>query len=93
MSTQATGTCPIAHETVCHSVGEYVNGIESFWALLKRAWVGTHHWWSKRHCFRYVAEYEHRHNTFGLSGEGAIGRLLQQAVGKRLTYASLCEGG
>ena len=88
-------TIPQQRETVCHSAGEYVrgqahtNGIESFWALLKRAWVGTHHWWSNRHCFRYVAEYEHRQNTLGLNGEGAIGRLLQQAVGKRLTYAGL----
>ena len=83
------------HETVCHSAGEYVrgaahtNGIESFWALLKRAWVGTHHWWSRRHCFRSVAEYEHRQNTKELNGELAIGRLLQQAVGKRLTDAVL----
>ena len=86
---------PHEHETVCHSAGEYVrgqahtNGIESFWALLKRAWVGTHHWWSKRHCFRSVAEYEHRQNTRELNGELGIGRLLQQAVGKRLTYAGL----
>lgn len=88
-------TIPQQRETVCHSAGEYVrgpvhtNGIEPFWALLKRAYIGTHHWWSTRHCFRYVAEYEHRQNTIGLSGEGAIGRLLQQSVGKRLTYAAL----
>ena len=62
-------TIPQQRETVCHSAGEYVrgqahtNGIESFWALLKRAYLGTHHWWSKRHCFRYVAEYAHRQNT------------------------------
>ena len=37
------------HETVKHSVGEYVNGqastngIESFWALLKRGYHGTYH--------------------------------------------------
>ncbi|MYF36971.1 MAG: transposase [Synechococcus sp. SB0678_bin_12] len=53
---------PQSRETVCHSTGEYArgqahtNGIESFWSLLKRAYLGTHHWWSKRHCFRYVAE-------------------------------------
>lgn len=86
---------PYEHETVCHSAGEYVNsqastnGIESFWALLKRAWVGTHHWWSTGHCFRYVAEYVHRHNTIGLSGEAAISVMLRQSVDKRLTYAAL----
>ena len=47
------------------------------------------YWWSKRHCFRYVAEYEHRQNTMGLNGILAIGRLLEQAVGKRLTYEGL----
>ena len=37
------------HETVKHSVGEYVdgmahtNGIESFRALLKRGYYGTYH--------------------------------------------------
>ena len=37
------------HETVRHSVGEYVrgmahtNGIESFWSMLKRAHKGTFH--------------------------------------------------
>ena len=36
------------HKTVRHSAGEYVNGkastngIESFWALLKRGYYGTH---------------------------------------------------
>ena len=37
------------HKTVKHSVGEYVdgmahtNGIESFWALMKRGYNGTYH--------------------------------------------------
>ena len=38
-----------SHEAVNHSANEYVkgmahtNGIESVWAVLKRALVGTHH--------------------------------------------------
>ena len=36
-----------------------------------------------------VAEYEYRQNTMGLNGILAIGRLLEQAVGKRLTYEGL----
>ena len=37
------------HQCVRHSVGEYVdeqihiNGMESFWAMLKRAYKGTFH--------------------------------------------------
>ena len=77
------------HDTVRHSAGEYVrdqvstNGIESFWALLKRGYIGTHHWWSVKHMHRYVAEYEHRQNTIGLSGEPAIGTLIRNGGGKR----------
>ena len=44
---------PRDHESVKHSVGEYVrdqvhiNGMESFWSLLKRGYYGTHHYISK----------------------------------------------
>ena len=40
---------PFEHESVNHSVGEYVrnqahtSGIESFWAMLKRGYYGTYH--------------------------------------------------
>ncbi len=83
------------HLTVRHSAGEYVNGkactngIESFWALLKRGYYGTHHWWSKKHLNRYVSEFAYRQNTIGLTGEPAIAAFIRKAVGKRLTYASL----
>ena len=86
---------PFNHETVSHSAGEYVNGkahtngIESFWALLKRSYVGTHHWWSMKHLHRYVAEYVYRHNTIGLSGTPAIGRVIRNSIGKKLSYKQL----
>ena len=44
-----------AHEAVKHSVGEYMhgqehtNGLESFWALLKRGLDGTYHRMSAQH--------------------------------------------
>ncbi len=43
-----------------HSRGEYrrgdvtTNSVESLWALVKRTYVGTHHWWSKKHTQRYL---------------------------------------
>ena len=86
---------PFEHESIKHSAGEYVrgaahtNGIESFWALLKRGYYGTHHWWSVKHLHRYVAEYQHRQNTLGLSGESAIGTVIRAGERKRLTYAAL----
>jgi len=58
----------VRHEAVAHSIGEYVrgqahtNGIESFWALLKRGYIGTFHWMSEKHLHRYVNEFAVRHN-------------------------------
>ena len=57
-----------SHESVSHSVGEYVrgqvhtNGIESFWSMLKRAHKGTFHKMSANHLGRYVDEFSGRHN-------------------------------
>ena len=51
------------HEAVKHSVGEFVrdmahtNGIESFWATLKRAHKGVYHKISPKHLQRYVNEF------------------------------------
>lgn len=85
------------HKAVRHSAKEYVNGmahtngIESFWALLKRGYYGTHHWWSFKHLHRYVAEYVYRQNTIGLSGEPAIGSMIRNSEGKRLLYTDLIK--
>lgn len=43
-----------------HRRGEYVrddvstNAIESHWAQVKRTYMGTHHWWSRKHTQRYL---------------------------------------
>ena len=56
------------HETVRHSVKQYVNGqahtngIESFWSMLKRGYTGTYHRMSPKHLHRYVDEFAGRHN-------------------------------
>ena len=48
------------HEAVSHGAGEYVrgevdiNGMESFWSLLKRGYVGTFHRMSPEHVHRYL---------------------------------------
>ena len=48
------------HEAVNHSVGEYVrgmastNGMESFWAMIKRGHQGIYHKMSPKHLERYV---------------------------------------
>ena len=83
------------HEAVRHSVGEYVrdmahtNGLESFWALLKRGYHGTYHQMSPKHLDRYVREFEGRHNNRPLDTLDQINRMAQGTVGKRLRYVDL----
>ena len=86
-------------EAVRHGRGEYVrgdvhtNGIESFWATIKRAHKGTFHWWSKKHLHRYVKELAGYHNIRGLSTMGRMGYIVTHLVGKRLTWRRLVGEG
>jgi transposase len=57
------------HKQVNHSVEQYVsptgatvNGIEGFWAQLKRGINGTHIHVSPKHLPKYLGEFEFRHN-------------------------------
>ena len=61
------------HKTVNHSADQYVgptgttvNGIEGFWAQLKRGINGTHIHVSAKHLPKYLAEFEFRHNMRGV---------------------------
>lgn len=55
------------HAVVNHSV-EYANGlahtntIEGFWALVKRAWYGSHHHYSRKYMPLYIAEACYKYN-------------------------------
>ncbi|MGR3179876.1 MAG: IS1595 family transposase [Candidatus Anammoxibacter sp.] len=83
------------HQAVAHSVGEYVrgqahtNGIESFWALLKRGYYGTHHHMSIKHLHRYVNEFSHRHNIASLDMIDCLGLTIDGMINKRLSYNEL----
>lgn len=83
------------HDSVSHSVGEYVreqahtNGIESFWALLKRGYNGTHHHMSKKHIGQYVNEFAGRHNTRSFDTLLQMAGIMGNMVGKRLKYSDL----
>ena len=91
------GGLPFEHETVKHSVGEYVNGmahtngIESFWATLKRAHTGTYHKMSPKHLDRYVRQFAGKHNIRPLDTLDQMALVAASLVGKRLPYAELIE--
>ena len=83
------------HEAVAHGVGEYVrgqahtNGMESFWSMLKRGYVGTYHHMSVKHLNRYVTEFEGRHNQRPLDTVDQMAQMAQGADHKRMTYEGL----
>ncbi len=85
------------HDSVKHSVGEYVkeqahiNGIESFWAMLKRAHKGTYHKMSKKHLGRYVQEFAGRNNIREQDTANQLQRVASGMVGKRLKYSELVK--
>ena len=83
------------HETVRHSVGEYVreqahtNGLESFWAPMKRGYQGVYHKMSPKHLHSYVDEFSGRHNCRPKDTIDQMSKLVAQMAGKRLRYADL----
>ena len=85
------------HQAVKHSVGEYVrdqahtNGMESFWALMKRGYYGTYHRMSEKHLGRYVNEFEGRHNQRPKDTIDQMAAMVRGMSGKRLRYADLIE--
>ena len=83
------------HEAVTHSAGEYVrgmahtNGIESFWALLKRSYHGTFHHFSKKPLQRYINEFAGRFNDRELDTIAQIMVVTRGMLGRRLKYRDL----
>ena len=81
---------PRKHETVKHSVGEYVrgmastNGLESFWSRLKRALQGTFHKLSPKPLDRDVQQFAGRHNIGELGTLAQMTDTLARMVGRSL---------
>ena len=65
------------------------NGIESFWAMLKRGHDGIYHHFSEKHLQRYVTEFAGRHNHRPLDTLAMMEAMAANADGKRLPYADL----
>ena len=86
---------PFNYEAVKHGAGEYVrgmahtNGIESFWAMLKRAHKGTFHQLSIKHLQRYVCEFAGRHNQRSADTVSQMEAIAEGLNGKQLSYDDL----
>ncbi len=82
-------------DTVRHSVSEYVNGnihingIKSFWSMLKRAHKETFHKMSPKHLDRYAQEFAGRHNPQNLDTMDIIESVMHGTEHKRLKHDSL----
>ena len=85
----------IDHEAVRHGIGEYVkgqahiNGMESFWATMKRAHKGVYHKMSPKHLDRYVHEFSGRHNIRPVDTLDQMGMVVRGLEGKSLPYSVL----
>ena len=67
----------------------HTNGIESFWALMKRGYHGTYHKMSPKHLQRYVDEFSGRHNIRRLDTVMQMIVIVQMMEGKSLTLKEL----
>jgi len=84
-----------AHETVKHSIGEYVrddvhtNSAEGYFSIFKRGMRGIYQHCSEKHLHRYLAEYDFRYNhrvKLGYNDGERAALAVKSAAGKRLTY-------
>ena len=67
----------------------HVNGMESFWATLKRAHKGTFHKLSPKHLHRYLREFSRKQNTRRLDTIDQMRSTVAGLIGRRLMYRDL----
>jgi hypothetical protein len=87
-----------SHQRVNHREAEYVrrdgmttNQIEGFFGQLKRSIDGTHHAISSVHLHRYLAEFDFRYSTRGMTDAERMALLLGKVDGVRLMYRPLAD--
>ena len=85
------------HHFVRHSVGEYVdenihiNGMESFWSVLKRAHKGKFHKIRHKHLDRYVTKFAGWHSNRSLDTIRQMENIVRGKIGKQLKYDVVCK--
>ena len=69
----------------------HINGMESFWSMLKRGYKGIYHKMSPKHLDRYVQEFAGRHNIRDAGTLRQMGAVVRELEGRHLTYADRTE--
>ena len=88
-----------AHQVIDHAIAYvdgnvHTNGMENFWALLKRGINGTYVSVEPYHLFRYLDEQAFRfNNRQDMNDADRFAMAVSQIVGKRLTYSELIGVG
>jgi transposase-like protein len=86
-----------SHETVNHTIDEYVRGnvhtntVEGYYSVFKRGMKGTYQHCKEKHLHRYLAEFDFRYSNrvrLGVNDVERTERAVKGIVGKRLTYAT-----
>src|SRR5258706_10826166 len=82
------------HKTINHAEQYadgvvHTNGLENYWALLKRALRGTYVSVEPFHLFRYLDEQAFRFNERADNDAARFAKTLQNVVRRRLTYEQL----
>lgn len=88
------------HDSVRHGAGEFVkyndlkdathtNGIESLWAMLKRAHKGTYHLFSEKHIKQYANGFAGHHNVREEDRMDQMESLVRGMNSKQLKYEDL----
>jgi transposase-like protein len=80
------------HESVKHSVKEYVRGdvhtnsAEGYFSIFKRGMRGVYQHCAEKHLHRYLAEFDFRYNTRKITDMERTELAVRGGEGKRLTY-------
>lgn len=56
----------------------HTNSIEGFWAILKRAWFGQHHHYTRKHAPAYLTEACYKYNKRKVNN--LFGAFIREAV-------------
>lgn len=88
------------HEFIRHSAKEYVkegyihtNTIEGYFGLFKRGMKGIYQHCKSQHLKRYLCEFDFRYNNRNLIDKSVTGKIIANAIGKRLKYKNSLIAG